>query len=193
MTTSEDQYYINLIIEGHTNAFSTLVDRYKDLVFSLALRMVKNKEEAEEVAQDTFVKVFKSLRQFKGDSKFSTWIYKVTYNTCLDRLKKHKREQHVDSIDEFNVNQIKNMDNALDDMEAEERKQAIQDCIKLLPSDDAFLLTLFYFEEESLEEIAKVVNLTENNVKVKLFRIRKKLATILKERLEPEIIQHYGS
>ncbi|GGK25214.1 DNA-directed RNA polymerase sigma-70 factor [Yeosuana aromativorans] len=193
MTTNEDQYYINLIIEGHTNAFSTLVDRYKDLVFSLALRMVKNKEEAEEVAQDTFVKVFKSLRQFKGDSKFSTWIYKVTYNTCLDRLKKHKREQHIESIDEFNLNQIKNMDNALDDMEAEERKQAIQDCIKLLPSDDAFLLTLFYFEEESLEEIAKVVNLTENNVKVKLFRIRKKLATILKERLEPEIIQHYGS
>ena len=82
------QYYINLIIEGNTNAFSVLVDRYKDLVFSLALRMVKNKEEAEEVAQDTFVKVFKSLHQFKGDSKFSTWIYKVTYNTCLDQIKK---------------------------------------------------------------------------------------------------------
>lgn len=191
MTTNEDQYYINLIIEGHTNAFSTLVDRYKDLVFSLALRMVKNKEEAEEVAQDTFVKVFKSLRQFKGDSKFSTWIYKVTYNTCLDRLKKHKREQRVDSIDEFNTKQIKSMDNALDAMEAEERKQAIQDCINLLPSDDAFLLTLFYFEEQSLEEIAKVVNLTENNVKVKLFRSRKKLTTILKERLEPEIIEYY--
>jgi RNA polymerase sigma-70 factor (ECF subfamily) len=191
MTTNEDQYYINLIIEGHTNAFSTLVDRYKDLVFSLALRMVKNKEEAEEVSQDTFVKVFKSLRQFKGDSKFSTWIYKVTYNTCLDRLKKHKREQQVDSIDEFNAKQIKSMDNVLDAMEAEERKRAIQDCIKLLPSDDAFLLTLFYFEEQSLEEIATVVNLTENNVKVKLFRCRKKLTTILKERLEPEIIEYY--
>ena len=83
------------------------------------------------------------------------------------------------------------MDNALDAMEAEERKQAIQDCINLLPSDDAFLLTLFYFEEQSLEEIANVVNLTENNVKVKLFRSRKKLTTILKERLEPEIIEYY--
>ena len=120
-------------------------------------------------------------------------IYKVTYNTCLDRLKKHKQEQHVDSIDEFNANQIKNVDNALVTMEAEERKQAIQDCIKLLPSDDTFLLTLFYFKEKSLEEIAKVVNLTENNVKVKLFRIRKRLAAILKERLEPEIIEYYES
>lgn len=193
MTTNNDLYYINLIIEGNSNVFSVLVDRYKDLVFSLALKMVKNREEAEEVSQDTFVKVFKSLSQFKGDSKFSTWLYKVTYNTCLDRLKKYKREQQVVSIDEFNSNQIKSIDNALDKMEDEERKKAIQDCIELLPRDDAFLLTLFYFEEQSLEEIAKVVNLTSNNVKVKLFRIRKKLTTILKERLEPEIIEYYES
>jgi RNA polymerase sigma factor (sigma-70 family) len=193
MTTNNDIYYINLIIEGNLNAFSVLVDRYKDLVFSLALKMVKNREEAEEVAQDTFIKVFKSLSKFKGDSKFSTWIYKVTYNTCLDRLKKNKREQQVVYIDEFNSNQIKSLDNALDVMEDEERNQTIQDCINLLPSDDAFLLTLFYFEEQSLEEIAKVVDLTANNVKVKLFRSRKKLTAILKERLEPEIIEYYES
>jgi RNA polymerase sigma factor (sigma-70 family) len=193
MTANNDTYYINLIIEGNTNAFSILVDRYKDLVFSLALKVVKNKEEAEEVAQDTFIKVFKSLRQFKGDSKFSTWIYKVAYNTCLDRLKKNKREQHVVSIDEFNTNQIKSLDNVLDTLEDEERKKAIHDCIQQLPSEDAFLLTLFYFEEQSLEEIAKIVNLTANNVKVKLFRSRKRLTTIFKEQIEPEIIQHYGS
>ena len=193
ITINNDIYYINLIIEGNTNAFSILVDRYKDLVYSLALKMVKNREEAEEVAQDTFIKVFKSLSQFNGDSKFSTWIYKVTYNTCLDRLKKHKREQQVVSIDEFNTNQIKSIDNTLDKMENEEREKAIQDCIQLLPADDAFLLTLFYFEEQSLEEIAKVIGLTANNVKVKLFRSRKKLTSILKEKLEPEIIEYYES
>jgi RNA polymerase sigma factor (sigma-70 family) len=192
-TINNDIYYINLIIEGNTNAFNILVDRYKDLVFSLALKMVKTREEAEEVAQDTFIKVFKSLGQFKGDSKFSTWIYKVTYNTCLDRLKKQKREQQVVSIDEFNTNQIKSIDNALDKMENEEREKAIQDCIQFLPADDAFLLTLFYFEEQSLEEIAKVIGLTANNVKVKLFRSRKKLTSILKEKLEPEIIEYYES
>ena len=193
ITINNDIYYINLIIEGNTNAFNILVDRYKDLVYSLALKMVKNREEAEEVAQDTFIKVFKSLSQFKGDSKFSTWIYKVTYNTCLDRLKKQKREQQVVSIDEFNTNQIKSIDNALDKMEDKEREKAIQDCINLLPSDDAFLLTLFYFDEQSLEEIAKVLGLTANNVKVKLFRSRKKLTSILKETLEPEIIEYYES
>ena len=193
ITINNDIYYINLIIEGNTNAFNILVDRYKDLVYSLALKMVKNREEAEEVAQDTFIKVFKSLSKFKGDSKFSTWIYKVTYNTCLDRLKKQKREQQVVSIDEFNTNQIKSIDNALDKMENEEREKAIQDCIQFLPADDAFLLTLFYFEEQSLEEIAKVIGLTANNVKVKLFRSRKKLTTILKEKLEPEIIEYYES
>jgi len=193
MTTNDDIYYINSTIEGNSNTFGILVDRYKDLVFSLALKMVKNREEAEEVAQDTFIKVFKSLSKFKGDSKFSTWIYKVAYNTCLDRLKKNKREQHVVSIDEFNSNQIKSLDDALDVMEEEQRNQIIQDCINLLPSDDAFLLTLFYFEEQSLEEIARVIGLTANNVKVKLFRSRKKLTAILKEKLEPEIIEQYGS
>ena len=89
--TTNDEKIINQIIAGDSNAFSVLVDRYKDLVFTLSLKMLKNREEAEEVAQDTFIKVFKSLSKFKGDSKFSTWIYKVTYNSCLDRLKKNKK------------------------------------------------------------------------------------------------------
>lgn len=86
--TTNDQHYINLIIDGDTNAFAVLVNRYKDLVFTLALRMLKNREEAEEVSQDAFIKAYKSLNKFKGDSKFSTWIYKITYNTSLDRIKK---------------------------------------------------------------------------------------------------------
>ena len=90
--TINDQVYINKILNGDTNAFTVLVDRYKDLVFTLALRMVKNRKEAEEVSQDTFIKVYNSLNRFKGDSKFSTWIYIVAYNTCLDRLKKNNRQ-----------------------------------------------------------------------------------------------------
>lgn len=88
MTTNNDQILINQIKHGDTNAFGQLVDRYKDLVYTLAIRMLKNREEAEEVSQDTFIKTYKSLDRFKGDSKFSTWIYRVAYNTCLDRIKK---------------------------------------------------------------------------------------------------------
>lgn len=191
MTTNNEQDLISKILDGDTNVFAVLVDRYKDLVFTLALRMLKNREEAEEVSQDTFIKTFKSLSKFKGDSKFSTWIYKITYNTCLDRIKKISRTYNTVTIDEFTEHQVKTIDNALDNMEQEERKQTIQDCLQLLPSEDSFLLTLFYFEELSLDEISKTIGLTTNNVKVKLFRSRKKLSKILKERLEPEIISYY--
>lgn len=191
MTTNKDQYYITQVLEGNTNAFGVLVDQYKDLVFTLALRMLKNREEAEEVSQDTFIKVYKSLKNFKGDSKFSTWIYKVTYNTCLDRLKKNKRQQQEVSIDEFTEKHVKTIDNALEIMVEAERLQAIQDCINLLPSEDGFLLTLYYFEDQSLAEISKIVGISANHVKVKLYRSRQKLASILKERLEPETIANY--
>ncbi|MCB0445029.1 MAG: sigma-70 family RNA polymerase sigma factor [Gelidibacter sp.] len=191
MATTNDQIIINQIIEGDTNAFTVLVNRYKDLVFTLVLRMLKNREEAEEVSQDTFIKVYKSLHTFKGDSKFSTWIYKVAYHSCLDRIKKNKRKFNEVEMNEFTEHQLKLIDNALDNLLEAEQKQTIQTCLNLLPSDDSFLLTLYYFDEQSLDEIAEIVGITANNVKVKLFRSRKKLATILKERLQPEIIEYY--
>jgi RNA polymerase sigma-70 factor (ECF subfamily) len=191
MSAISDQHYIDKILRGETNAFTALVDRYKDMIFSLSLKMLKNREEAEEVAQDTFIKIFNSLSKFKGDSKFSTWIYKIAYNTCLDRLRKNKKEDLNISIDEFSAHLIKTMDNALSALEDKERKQTIQNCLNLLPGDENFLLTLFYFEEQSLEEIGKIMSINANNVKVKLFRSRQKLAVILKKQLEPEIVAYY--
>lgn len=191
MSTLEDQHYINLVIQGDSNSFAVLVNRYKDMIFTLALKMVKNREEAEEVAQDTFIKIYNSLSKFKGDSKFSTWTYKIAYNTCLDRLKKNKKEDLNISIDEFSSHLIKTMDTALSALEDKERKQTIQKCLNLLPGDESFLLTLFYFEDQNLEEIGKVMNISANNVKVKLFRSRQKLAVILRKQLEPEIIECY--
>ncbi|MDD7914620.1 RNA polymerase sigma factor [Polaribacter ponticola] len=90
MTTTKDQLYINKVINGDTNAFAYLVDTYKNMVFSLAFKMTKNREEAEEISQDTFVKAFKNLHKFKGDSKFSTWLYRIAYHACLDAIKKIK-------------------------------------------------------------------------------------------------------
>jgi len=189
--TTNDQILINQIVEGDTNSFTILVDRYKDLVFTLAIRMLKNREEAEEVAQDTFIKAYKSLEKFKGDSKFSTWIYRVAYNTCLDRIKKNKKHLNNVEINEFTEHQVVTIDNALDKMEVKEREEAMQRCIDTLPSEESFLLTLYYFDDLSLDEISKIVGITANSIKVKLFRSRKKLASILKSQLEPEIIDYY--
>ena len=191
MTTDQEASIINQIIGGDTQAFSVLVDVYKDLVFTLAIRMLKNREEAEEVSQDTFIKIYKALPKFKGESKLSTWIYKVAYNTCLDQIKKNNRRYDEVAIDSFSENQIKTLDNALDALEEKEQQQTIQDCLQQLMSKDSFLLTLFYFEELSLEEISKVVNMEANTVKVNIHRARKRLGNILKQTLEPETIQNY--
>ena len=193
MAIINDKHYINQIIEGNSNAFAVLVDRYKDLVFTLAYKMVKNREEAEEISQDTFIKIFKSLNKFKGESKFSTWVYKITYNTCLDRLKKSKKENSVVYIEDFSEHQVKAIESIFDTIDEKEKNEKIQDCLLLLPSEDAFLLTLYYFDDQSIEEIAKVMDSNANNIKVKLFRSRKKMASILEKRLEPEILEYYES
>ena len=192
MTTNDDQILIDAIRSGDTKAYAQLVNRYKDLVYTLALRMVKHREEAEEVAQDTLVKVFRSLNRFKGDSKFSTWIYRITYNTSLDRLKKNKKHYNDIEIDDYTFNQLGTIDNALDNLINEEKSKLIRQCIDKLPEDSSSLLTLFYFEELSLDEISKIINIEVNTVKVKLFRARKKLAVILEQFLQPENSLNYG-
>ncbi|WP_136667371.1 RNA polymerase sigma factor [Flavobacterium sp. H122] len=191
MTHLEDQHYINLVLNGNTNSFAALVDRYKDMVYTLSVKMLNNKEEAEEISQDTFIKIYNALNKFKGESKFSTWVYKVTYNTCLDALKKKKKANNVSYIEDFSEHQTKALEGILDSIDEKERNQAIQECLEELPGEDAFLLTLYYFDDQSVEEIAKVMNNSEANIKVKLFRARKKLASILKKRLEPEMLDYY--
>jgi RNA polymerase sigma-70 factor (ECF subfamily) len=192
MTIIDETYLIESIANGDTKAYAQLVNRYKDLVYTLAIRMVKNREEAEEVAQDSFIKVFRSLEKFKGDSKFSTWIYKVTYNTCLDRIKKNKKHLNDVAIDEFTFNELGTIDNALDHLIKEEKHALIRNCIKKLPEDSSALLTLFYFEDLSLVEIAHIINVEVNTVKVRLFRARKKLAEILQQYLQPQNSMNYG-
>ena len=192
MTTNHDNILIEAINNGDTKAYAQLVDRYKDLVYTLALRMLKHREEAEEVAQDTFIKVFKSLHKFKGDSKFSTWIYRVAYNTCLDNIKKNKKHLSNVAIDEYTFNKLDTIDNALDNIIKEEKSVLIKNCINKLPEDSSALLTLFYYEELSLDEISKIINVEVNTVKVKLFRARKKLAVILEQYLQPQKRLDYG-
>lgn len=192
MSADRDLIDIKRILDGDAKVFVVLVDRYKHMVFLLALQMLKNREEAEEVSQDSFVKIYRSLKKFKGDSKFSTWVYRITYNSCLDRLKTYKRSAKIVAIDEFTEGQIKNLETAFDLMERADRQKAVKDCLLRLTTDDRILITLFYYEELSLEEISKIIGMDRNNVKVKLFRARKRLATIMKQCLEPAILENYG-
>ena len=192
MTIINDQTYIDKTLAGDTNAFAFLVNRYKNMVFTLALKMVKNREEAEEISQDTFIKAFKNLEKFKGEAKFSTWLYKITYRTCLDSLKKITEKYNIDAIDEVAIYKIKETENVLDLIEQKERAKIIDKCMYELPEDERSILWFFYYEELSLKEIIAITELTEANLKVKLHRARKRLLTIVEKRVEPELINHYG-
>lgn len=192
MGQPEDQYYITATIKGDAKAFAVLVDRYKHMVFTLALKVLKNKEEAEEVSQDVFIKVYQSLQSFKGDSKFSTWLYKIAYYKSLDYLKKQKRSLHTSSIDSTMEYHLPSVENTLDGLETNERKLIIKNAIDKLPEEDAVIITLYYFEELSLKEIAEILKKETNTVKVRLYRSRKRLAALLESNLELEILENYG-
>lgn len=184
MEKKDDNYYIERVINGQTNYFSYLVEKYQDIVFSIALKVLKNREEAEEMAQESFIKAYKSLNTFKGTAKFSTWLYRIAYNTCISEVRKKKPHfvstsdvQITDETDEINI----------DGNPEENRAKCVKLALEKLPADEYTLIMLYYFEDHSIEEISKVTRLSESNVKVKLHRARKKLYSILGDMLKQEI------
>lgn len=191
MTHQDDQIFIDRTLAGDANAFATLIERYKSLVFTLSLRMMKQTVEAEEVAQDVFIKAFQKLSSFKGSSKFSTWLYRITYNSCLDALSR-KRTQPTHHAAEINDEITEDrVDDILTKLEQEDLRMHLEECIQRLAEADAFLVTLYYLKEQSLAEIAEITGLTKNNVKVKIFRSRKKLYEIMVAYLPEEIKMRY--
>ena len=191
MGNNNDDYYIEKTLAGDTQSFGILVEKYQTMVYSLALKMLKHREEAEEVAQDTFIKAYKSLAKFSGKSKFSTWLYRITYNTCLDRIKSNTKYNNNVEIDSISSTELSSVESIFEGIERQERSGIIQKCMNQLPDDERVILHLFYFEEQSLKEIKEVLSISESNIKVKLFRARKKLFTIFKNSVEHEIYSDY--
>ncbi|WP_421803333.1 RNA polymerase sigma factor [Flagellimonas sp.] len=192
MLTNKEKELILEIRGGNTHAFSNLVDSYKDLVFTLSIRMLGNREEAEEVSQDVFIKVYKSLPSFKGDSKLSTWIYRIAYNTCLDRIKKIKKKRIHTDLEHIDQIAYADLDTAFQKIVETERSELINQCLSQLSAEDAGVLTLFYLEEKNLQEMEKAINLPVNTLKVRLFRARKRLASIMEKSVNKEILQSNG-
>ncbi|HBY67565.1 MAG: RNA polymerase [Flavobacteriaceae bacterium] len=192
MNTTNDQYYITQTLQGNTQAYANLVTKYQNYVFTILIRMLKNREEAEEVAQDTFVKAFEALSTFRGESKFSSWLYSIAYRKALDTIRKNKRFKTTECIEEYAKIDFRETENALTYLEDKERKDFIENCIMQLPEDNAAIITLYYFDELSVKEIAVITKLTEDNIKIKLYRSRKKLFTLLKEYIQPEIANTNG-
>ena len=184
MEYKDDSYYVEMIKGGQTAQYSYIVDKYKNIVFSIAMKVLKNREDAEEMAQESFIKAYKSLHTFKGNAKFSTWLYRITYNTCITELR--KRKVHFTSTEEVQIKDEAQEMN-LDGIPEENRAVVIKEAMSRLPEDEYTLVLLYYFEEQSIEEISRVTGLSESNSKVKLFRARKKLYTILNDIMKDEL------
>jgi len=186
MVEQQDNIYITKVLEGDRNAFAYLVDKYKTMVYSLALRLVKDREEAEEISQDAFIKAYQSLASFKGKAKFSSWLYRIVYNTAISKLRQQPAGKV--SLDESNITDtlyIESKEN-YDTLSAGERKKYLEKALDSLDSDEKMLVILYYYEEQDLDEIASIAGLTKTNTKVKLFRARKKMLTVLQSYLKEE-------
>ncbi len=192
MNPTDDQYYINEVVCGNTNAFATLVSRYQDQVYGLAFRISGNQLDAEEIAQDAFMKAFKSLRNFKQKSKFSTWLYRIVYNTALSKIRSNKKYNQSVDINSVNQHDLQSTMDTFSGLCNNERSAFLNEALNQLPENDKFLIHLYYVDEKNLKDISEITEISEDNVKIKLYRIRKKLLKMLSNTLKNEIFDIYG-
>lgn len=171
----DDIYHVKRVLAGNSAAYAVLVNKHSEMAITIAKKIVRNREDAEEIAQDAFVKAFQSLQSFKGDSKFSTWLYRIIYNAAISHTR--KRQHDFVAIDDRLITDTTEdtiLEN-LDSIDPELQSQLIHKAIEKLPSDESTIVTLFYLKENTIDDISKITGLSVANVKVKLFRIRKKL------------------
>ncbi len=185
-----DIYYIDLVLEGNINAFSFIVDRHKDRMFNLALRICGNREEAEEVAQDAFLKAFRSLSSFRKKSTFSTWLYRIVYNTSISLVR--SRKDNLLSVEDFPADVIDFMRITPDENEAEKeyRDSLVSFALQKISDEERGLITLHYYDELSIEEMSDVTGISRANIRVKLFRARQKMLEIIKTAEKKQNLSH---
>lgn len=190
MVKETDNYLVEEVMAGHAKAFAVLVDRYKDMVFTLAVSLLRDRQEAEEIAQDTFLKVYKALPKFQNKSKFSTWIYRIVYNESISRLRRKKT--NLISVEDLSYGELADSFEEMEPewLEKEERKRKLFEAISLLKEEEKTILMLYYFENCRIDEISDITSLSNENVKTKLFRTRKKLYSILNKVKKKELIDY---
>lgn len=184
MENSGDNILIEQTLNGNTVAFTHLVNRYKAMVFAIVVKVVLNKEDAEECAQDVFIKVYQALNTYKRSAKFSTWLYRIAFNAAIS----HKRKKKISAV-ELNetIYQTLTDDEIFCKFETwndNEQRKAIDKAIEHLPPDEAVIITLFYMDEKSVDDVAFITGLSQANVKVKLHRARKKMYAQLSKLME---------
>lgn len=189
----KDIEIVRSVLEGNHSDFAILVNRYKDRGFNLLRRMLRNQQDAEEVLQDSFMKAYRSLNSFRGDAKFSTWFYRIVYNSALTFLdsKRKRDERLLSSLEDFGESvtgeesiRMQPGDDVLTGGSQSEYERAdtmnfIEKVIEKLPEKHSAIITMFYVNEMSIEEISKATDLGASNIKVMLHRARISLRELI--------------
>jgi len=183
----EDVELIAQVKSGNTNAFRFLVDKHKNLVWHLVLRMVSQQEDAEDICQEVFMRVFKDIGKFRGDSKLSTWIGTITYNTCIDHLRRKGREKifATDNPEAHLVGKI-SLDSASAKVDKSYLKGLVHKIIDAMPLHYRTVITLYHLEEMSYKEMEAITGMPEGTIKSYLNRSRQMLREKMLE-LVPDI------
>lgn len=177
----DEETLVTRAVEGDETAFEALVMHYEKPVYNLCLRMTGNREDAFDLSQEAFLKAWRSVSLFQGDSKFSTWLYRITSNTCLDHLRKEKRRKHLSlvSLDDQDVSYEREIaDYAFDPqrmLECSADAEAVQQAFSKLGEQDRLILSLRAIEDMSYQEIGDLLELKSGTVKSRLSRAREKI------------------
>lgn len=177
----DEKQQIQKVLKGDTSAFSYFVDTYQDMALTIAYRVCGNRMDAEDIVQNAFIKAFHNLHTFKSNSKFSTWFYRIVYNTALTEVgsRAHNTE-YVDYMQLEASDTYSDLD-TISQIEENERIVLVNTALEKMPKDEGVILSLFYLEDQPIKDITVITGLTESNVKVKLHRARKQMAVILTE------------
>ena len=186
MTATEERDIIRRVLEGDTQAFEQLVAENERKVYALALKMVGNEEDALDMAQESFIKAFSGLKGFRGESRFSVWLYRLTYNICIDFIRKRKRTQtyalaYTDEDGE--TTELEIADESTDPvaiMETNQLRRVLAECVDALPPHHKEIIVMREITGLSYQDIARTLNISEGTVKSRLARARRKLAELLR-------------
>lgn len=177
MEINADSITVEKVLAGDTEAYREIISRHGGRVYSLVVGIVRNGQDAEEVVADVFIKAFGQLRKFRGESKFSTWLYRIAYNSAISHVR--RRGSRTEEIDERSVELPP--DDAEDALLKEVRLERLERALELLPAQERALIGFFYMQDLSVEDISAITGDTPGNVKVKLYRSRKRLAALIGE------------
>ena len=187
MTHTEDQVWIDSIKNGNQASYAFIVDKYQHMVYNISVKILSNPDDAQDAAQESFIKAYQQIGSFAGKSKFSTWLYTIAYRTAISKFK-------INRIITVEVNEDSNegyfsdhSPTGLEQLQLKQQKKQVEDAINKLPKIEALLITLYYMNEMPVKEIEEITGLGASNIKIQLFRARKKLERNLRPLLDKEL------